>query len=237
MKVTEALPARMQKLPLDSRGYVVPWFVQWHAGEPEFRAMDGDKFIRALRQKLCWVCGERLGVHVTFVAGPMCGINRTNSEPPCHHDCALWSAKNCPFLANPRMVRREDGLPEGIGINESAAGFGLSRNPGVVMLWNTRTYDVFKVDHKGTGILIQMGEPESVEWFAEGRPATRAEVVASIESGLPALENLAREERGAQEALDRKRQQFEKWLPPDDDPPTFRKHLQETAFEKRPWEQ
>ena len=28
------------------------------------------------------------------------------SEPPCHADCAVWSATNCPFLANPRAVRR-----------------------------------------------------------------------------------------------------------------------------------
>jgi len=205
----EALPARMADLPVDERGYPVPWFVDWVDGKPEFRAMDFRKFVRCIREKLCWVCGNRLGVNVTFLAGPMCGINRTSSEPPSHRDCAGYSARNCPFLNNPRMVRREDGLtPE---VLNSMAGQGIRRNPGVVMLWHTRQFEVFD-DGKG-GKLIQMGEPEAVEWLACGRPATRAEVVESIESGLPNLEAIAKLEKGGLEALAKAQARFEKWLP------------------------
>ena len=158
----EAVPARMLDLGVDARGFPIPWFVDYtEDGTPEFRAMDPAKFRRAIREKLCWVCGGRLGVNFTFVAGPMCGINRTSSEPPAHRDCASYSARNCPFLNNPRMVRREDGLAPGVADN--MAGLGLKRNPGVVMLWHTRQYEVFRVDN---GVLIQMGEPESVEWLA-----------------------------------------------------------------------
>lgn len=203
------LPKRMADLPVDERGYVVPWFVQWVDGKPEFRAMDPEKFVRAIKEKLCWVCGGKLGVHMTFVAGPMCGINRTSSEPPCHRECAEWSAVNCPFMSNPRMVRREDNLPEGAG---EMAGFGLRRNPGVTMLWHTRGYEIFKVEN-GFGVLIMMGEPESVDWYAEGRRTTRSEVLESIETGLPNLLALARLEKGGIEHLDRARARFEKWLP------------------------
>lgn len=35
----EELPSRMKTLPVDDRGYVIPWFVAWHEGNPEFRAM------------------------------------------------------------------------------------------------------------------------------------------------------------------------------------------------------
>jgi hypothetical protein len=198
----------MASLPVDERGYVVPWFVDWLDGKPEFRAMDRAKFFRAIKEKLCWVCGGRLGVHVTFVAGPMCGINRTSSEPPNHRECAEWSAINCPFLSQPRMVRREDGLPPGTG--ESMSGFGIKRNPGVAMLWHARGYEVFRVDN---GVLITMGEPESVDWYACGRKATREEVLESIESGLPNLLEVARLEKGGIEHLDRSRARFEKWLP------------------------
>jgi hypothetical protein len=97
----------MRHLPIDERGYPVPWFVAWLPdGKPEFRAMDRTKWFRAIREKLCWVCGGKLGVNVCFVAGPMCGINRTSSEPPSHLECARYSSRNCPFLNNPRMVRR-----------------------------------------------------------------------------------------------------------------------------------
>ncbi len=202
----------MADLPIDPEKKVpVPWFVGWQDGKPEFRAMDGQKYRRAIREKLCWVCGKRLGVHMTFVAGPMCGIDRTSSEPPCHYECALWSAKNCPFLSNPRQVRREDEIINNASIAENTPGFALTRNPGVAMLWRTRQYERFP-DGRG-GMLIQMGEPESVEWYACGRAATRDEVIASIESGLPNLEVLARQEKGGLEALAQSRARFEKWVP------------------------
>lgn len=201
----------MKDLPLDARGYPVPWFVAWLDGKPEFRALDPVKLIKAIRQKLCWVCGERLGVNVCFVAGPMCGINRTSSEPPSHLDCARWSAQNCPFLSNPRMVRREDDLVNNAKLAEHGAGIPIARNPGVAMLWGTRQYEVFD-DGKGRP-LIQMGEPDAVEWWARGRPATRAEVIESIESGLPNLEAVARLQEGGLAALKRYKQRFEKWIP------------------------
>ncbi len=204
----EKLPPRMAELPVDERGYPVPWFVDWtDDGKPEFRAMDQRKFVRAIKEKLCCVCGGKLGVNLTFVAGSMCGINRTSAEPPNHRDCAFYAARNCPFLVNPRMVRRTDGLPAEI---QDPAGFGLKRNPGVTMLWNTRNYETFKVDN---GYLIQMGEPESVFWLACGRPATRAEVMESIESGLPNLEAIAKTEKGGLEALAKAQARFERWLP------------------------
>jgi hypothetical protein len=200
----------MAELPVDERGYVIPWFVDYVDGKPEFRAMNLQKFVRAIKEKLCWVCGGRLGIHLTFVAGPMCGINRTSSEPPSHRVCAEWSAVNCPFLSNPRMVRREDDLSA--EIRENMAGFGIKRNPGVTMLWHTRGYEIFRVE-TGNGVLITMGEPESVAWYCEGRPATRAEVLESVESGLPNLLEIARLEKGGIEHLDRARARFEKWLP------------------------
>jgi hypothetical protein len=202
------LPRRMSALLIDERGYPVPWFVDWLDGKPEFRAMDPRKLIKAIHEKLCWVCGEKMGVHMVFVAGPMCGINRTTAEPPCHTDCAVWSAINCPFLSNPRMVRREDDLSQ--EIRESAAGIAIKRNPGVTMLWHTRSYEVWET---GNGILITMGEPEEVQWYASGRRATREEVVESIESGIHNLENIAAKEKGATEVLLRQRTRFERYLP------------------------
>jgi hypothetical protein len=207
LKTTEPLPARMRTLPVDERGYVVPWFVDWIDGKPEFRAMDGRKWGRAIRQKLCWVCGERMGRYMTFVAGPMCGINRTSSEPPCHLECAEWSARNCPFLSNPDQIRREDGMEDG----QSVGGFAIKRNPGVTMLWTTKDYTVFE-DGRG-GHLITMGEPEHVQWYAQGRKATLAEVQASINSGIPNLENVAMQETGGLQHLRECRQRFGKYLP------------------------
>ena len=206
------MPERIKRLKVDPKFRVpVPWFVPWIEGVPEFRGMDGPKFVRALREKLCWVCGDKLGVNVCFVAGPMCGINRTSSEPPSHLECGRWSAMNCPFLSNPAMVRREDEQVNNANLAERSAGMAIARNPGVAMLWITRSFEIFRDDKRKP--LIMMGEPTSVEWYARGRPATRAEVQESINTGLPVLEAVARTEPGATAELARYVERFQKYLP------------------------
>lgn len=205
----EALPKRLVTLPVEERGYVVPWFVDWIEGKPEFRAMDPAKWQRAIREKLCWVCGERLGRYMVFVAGPMCGINRTSSEPPSHKECAEWSVRNCPFLNNSKAIRRVD---EKFGMDAPCiGGEAIMRNPGVTMLWTTETYSIFR-DGRG-GYLLHMGEPTEVRWFAEGKPATREQVEKSIETGIPALEQMAVQQEGALAYLKECRERFQKWIP------------------------
>jgi hypothetical protein len=213
-----ALPARMRLLPLDARGYPVPWFVAWEHGVPEFRAMDGAKLRRAVRERRCWVCGQSLGRLLAFVVGPMCGVNRTSAEPPSHLECAEWSARNCPFLSRPHMVRREDDTINTEKLLKQSDGFALARNPGVTLVWITRGYKSFR--GPGGNALFEMGEPERVVFYAAGRPATRAEVEASVESGLPALAELAelQREEGAPAALLAMKEKFEAWYPRAADP-------------------
>ena len=200
------LPIRMAELPVH-RGYPVPWFVDWVDGEPEFRLMDGRKWNRAVKEKLCWVCGQRLGAYLCFVLGPMCGITRTTAEPPSHRECALWSAKNCPFLSRPRMERRDATALEEAGA-KSLGGCAIRRNPGVSLLWITRTYKIWR---PAPGeLLIRVDDPLEVEWWFEGREATCAEIEHSIETGLPALLEIAAkqdaEEKGAGAVTELERQ-------------------------------
>jgi hypothetical protein len=195
------IPARMRRLPISPRGYPVPWFVQWMKdgepvkageGEPDFRVMDSSKLRRAIAERRCWVCGDRLGSHLTFTIGPMCAVNRTTAEPPSHHECAAFSAIGCPFLTKPKMKRNDKDMPEG-----QMPGIGLLRNPGVTCLWTTRTYQLFRAGGApggNEGILVKLGKPENVEWFAEGKPATREQVMASIDSGYPLLLDMANED-------------------------------------------
>lgn len=190
-----ALPGRMRGLPINEKGYPVPWFVQWVEGKPDFRVMDSKKWVRAVNEKRCWCCGEKLGVHFTFVAGPMCGVNRTSAEPPLHLDCAVFSATACPFLTLPKAQRREANMPTESRV---PGGSMIKRNPGVAMLWTTRSYTPFK-DGMG-GVLLRMGDPESIRWFAEGITATRAQIDESVRTGLPFLQSVADEEGPAARA-------------------------------------
>jgi len=208
MIVMPEMPARIAKLPRDERGYPVPWFVKWIDGKPVFPVMDGRKWNRAVRDKLCWVCGQKMGPMMAFVIGPMCGINRTSAEPPCDVNCAIFSAKACPFLTKPKMKRMDCS---GIDAHD-APGVALQRNPGCCGVWITKSYEVFGVPSGGS--LIELGEPRLVHWFAEGRKATRAEVEESIRTGLPALQEMADKEGvEAQAALLRAENEFRKYLP------------------------
>jgi hypothetical protein len=177
------LPARIAALPVDARGYPVPFFASWLENGPDFRLADGEKLRQCLLHKLCWICGQPMGKHKTFAVGPMCVVNKTSSEPPSHLDCALWAVQACPFLSNPKAVRRTDDLTEANKGN--VAGMMIGRNPGITCVWTTTHWTKFS-DGRG-GFLFDIGAPVSASWWREARPATRAEVLASMESGLPIL--------------------------------------------------
>lgn len=186
------LPVRMQSLPISEKGYPVPYFVAWIDGKPDFRVMDGAKLVRAVKFDLCWLCGCKLGKHKTFTIGPMCAINRTISEPPSHRECADFAVQACPFLTLPKALRRESGLNiDGVNLKEGA-GVMLKRNPGVTLLWTTLSFRIMN-DGRG-GALFRLGDPEFLQWWAEGRTATRAEILESINSGLPLLRGIAEQE-------------------------------------------
>lgn len=175
------IPKRLLKLPTE-RGYPVPWFVaQLEDGSYDFRIKEIRKLPIAVNKKLCWLCGESLGKVFAFLIGPMCAISKSISEPPAHRECAEWSAKACPFLNQTETRRRESNMPEG---SRDAAGTMIKRQPGAVCLWVTDTYRVSKVEN---GVLFNLSNPLEVKWYAEGRNATRREVMDSIESGFPLL--------------------------------------------------
>jgi hypothetical protein len=200
------LPERMRGLHVSDRGYPVPWFVAWMdeeqnavppgEGTPDFRVLHPTAIIDAWKYKTCWLCGTSLGAHKTFVIGPMCAVNRISSEPPCHIACARYAATACPFLVRPHARRRDDNLPDG-----HVAGVAILRNPGVTLLWTTKKPSPVS-DGRG-GTLFDIGDPEHVEWYAEGREATREEIMHSIETGLPELQKVAEQQgRGATRQLE-----------------------------------
>jgi hypothetical protein len=140
----------------------------------------------------------------------MCAVNRISSEPPSHRECAVYAATACPFLSKPQAVRRDGNFPEGVQKGE-AAGKMIERNPGVTLLYYTRHHRIWTVPN---GQLFQLGRAFRVEWFCRGRPATRAEVLDSIYTGLPTLEQYAEKDGpAALEALDKQLANAMKLIP------------------------
>lgn len=200
-----SMPDRVRRLPISPEGFPVPWFVAWFKdgkisregeGVPDFRVINTPKIGIAVKRHLCWLCGEPIGQYKAFLIGPMCAINRVISEPPQHRDCAIYAARVCPFLSKPNMARNEKGLLDDKGDSKFSepAGVALKRNPGVVCVWVTKSYRIFQAEAGQPGNLFSLGRPTDVIWFAQGRRATRAEVLASIDSGYPLLQDAARQD-------------------------------------------
>lgn len=190
---------RIAKLPRQG-AYPVSKFVQWIDGKADFRVMDGQFRARAIKFHLCWVCGGKLGGLSTYVVGPMCAVNRVSTEPPSHQGCGEFSATHCPFMRQPDRTRREGRLPEGWS---NPGGIMIERNPGVMLLWHTKRAPQPFRDEQG-GWLLHLPDPVGVDWWTQGRPATRNEVLAAIDSGLPILQEAAEQDGPrALEALER----------------------------------
>jgi len=194
-------PKYMLQLAISDEGFPVPWFVQWvdehgnpcpdREGKPDFRIANYGKLMPCVQQRRCWICGGLMGTYMAFTIGPMCAVNRAISEPPSHRDCAIYSVQACPFLSQPRMRRNEKDLPE---TRVEAPGFPIKRNPGVICIWVSRTYRLQRTTAGNEGLIFMLDDPTDVLWFAEGQPATRQQVLDSIESGLPTLMEMALEE-------------------------------------------
>lgn len=192
------MPTRLRHRPISAEGYPIPAFVEYVDGKPDFRVMSGEHYARCIKHRMCWVCGQPLGKFMAFVIGPMCAVNRISAEPPSHYDCAMYSVHACPFLTQPRMRRNEKDLP-GEG---KEVGVMLKHNPGVTLIWVTQGYRVFR---EGQGVLCEIGDPVSIEFYREGRRATLDEVLASMDIGLPKLRAVA--ERQGRKAVERLEQQ------------------------------
>jgi len=173
------LPPSLAKLPR-AHGFPVPWFVCYFNGKPDFRVIDPVKRLRAMKQGLCWICGERLRPSKTFVLGPMCVIQRISYEPPSHPDCAEAAMRICPFLSMTEFARREAQLPDPSKIE--TIPLMQSHNPGVHALWTTTAF-------RRDDTLVHVGAPSSVTWRSHGRPATRAEVCDALKDAHARLED------------------------------------------------
>lgn len=215
------LPPSMRHLPIDHRGFPVPWFVAWFneaktreldigEGTPDFRIIGTGRIRECIQRGRCWVCGNVItSLPAACVIGPMCSINRVSAEPPSHLACARFSAVACPFLSQPKMRRNDKGLDvleETVGT--VVPGIMIERNPGVTLVWITE-----QVSYNVHSRLFNVGEPIDVEWYAHGRRATRAEVMEAIESGLPALREVC-DNAEAHAELDKRAAAITELLPP-----------------------
>ncbi len=184
-KTLPPLPNRMKSLPIDERGYPVPWFVTWIDGKPDFRLLDEEKFILAVRLKACSVCGTSLGRFKSFVGGPMNVLQMLSGEPPMHHECAFFAVRACPFLLLPLSKRRKTNLPGDIDIIGDPGDVFFEDNPGITSIWTCTRYHMSE-----GGRIFRFDDAHKLEWFSEGEPATTERITAALHSARDRLNKI-----------------------------------------------
>src|SRR5258707_8898643 len=79
--------------------YPVPFIVKYVDGKPDFRVVDMEIWDRCVNEKLCEICGRKLGEISFIVGGPVTGQNYLFFDPPMHEACARFAAKVCPYVS------------------------------------------------------------------------------------------------------------------------------------------
>ena len=116
MKPNETMPPRIAALERDHRGYPIPWNVlRGDDGTPLFTINDDRKTARALRERICPICGVRLGRWLWFVGGPLSAFdpNGWYLNLPAHVDCVEYALTTCPYLAAQQYLKRLDVIDPG----------------------------------------------------------------------------------------------------------------------------
>lgn len=187
------MPGRIRALPRGPRGYPIPWFVaERDNGVRDIRFACQGKHFRALREDLCWTCGQKLTKkRIAFAIGPMCAINRVTQDPPSHVECGTYAMKVCPFLAVPNMTRRTGGRPAD---TIAPAGLHIDANPGGGVLWVTNGYNAFRPWGGAPGLLLKLSEPLNASacgWWVAGQPATPEAAARLLHTGYRRLQREA----------------------------------------------
>lgn len=102
------IPKFLSHLPVDGRGYPIPFFVAMPGGKPDFRLLDERKQLTCIKHHLCSICGKQLFKSTYyFISGPYGVNNRIATDPPMHLECAEYSMETCPHLLLQKAERRD----------------------------------------------------------------------------------------------------------------------------------
>lgn len=145
------VPPRLQRRPVDPRGYPIPYTVPVVNGVPQFRTTDLHATSYCIKNHLCGMCGQELVGWIAVIGGPDEFSQKVFSDPGMHEECARYALEACPFLSNPDFRYQE---PKDV--------------PGVVMLDNPLN-EKFRPDKIGFAVIRKY---EECRINSPGRSAT-----------------------------------------------------------------
>jgi hypothetical protein len=163
-KTLPSIPDFLSHRPVDHRGYPYLFML----GEEQFKGLLMDRVYRCATERLCGICGEKMGYWVTFVGGPMSCANRTFSDPPFHPECAEFAFDICPYLLMGGWDRSKARHMEGL---DKADPMGFNIKPDKMGIYTTRQ---FRWETLRSGfILFNPAPAKRIEWREATHVPTR----------------------------------------------------------------
>lgn len=118
------------------KGMPVPFTASQHEdGTPNFTLADPIKTDRCAKERLCAVCGGKLGYWLCFVGGPRAAASRSYSDGPMHEECADAAMLVCPFIFKPKTNRASEKRVPGLKPDGYVPG-----KPDTWVMFVTRNY-------------------------------------------------------------------------------------------------
>jgi len=167
--VNVPMPEAIARRPKTSQGLPVPFINHVYGnGEADLRILDPQKVERCVNERLCAICGEKIGSVVVFIGGPTCLSNRLFADPGMHEECARYASLVCPFLAIQNVTYARDHEPRYkdrgvVFVSNPLAPPGGEKRPEKMFLYFTNGYGwVLKT---GGIRLIRAYSHHKLEWF------------------------------------------------------------------------
>lgn len=91
----------MEQLPLDKRGYPVPYVVYQENDAFYFKINDQKKSINCILNKKCSICGSDLNDDLWLVGGPQSAFHPYGVyiDSGVHYECGKYALQVCPYLS------------------------------------------------------------------------------------------------------------------------------------------
>lgn len=162
-----AMPDRIAVLPTDPRGFPIFFSITQPDGSYSFEGISLHRLLLCAKDRLCGICGQKLGYWVSFVGGPKSITNRVFTDPPMHRECAEYAFAVCPFLLRSGWdrTRRKDVLSrrDDVIVPSAEADFNKPERMGMLI---TREYRLYAVDHDA--LVFRTAPAKEVVWMSGG---------------------------------------------------------------------
>jgi hypothetical protein len=157
----------MRGLPSDDRGYPVFYAIMpdprpLDGAHVDFRVLNERHHILCYTNRLCAICGQRLGSQAWFIGGPMCVQNRIFGDAPMHQECARYSMMVCPMLTIAPKAYSDRPIQDD-RIDSSEDRSVITAKPARIVLAVPREYRMIKHSHGKP--VFQLHPEMTVEWF------------------------------------------------------------------------